>query len=616
MAGPSSGLGETFSPDLHTGTGNFSVPIALPPGRNGFQPQLSLVYSTGNGNGPFGLGWTLSVPGVTRKTAKGVPRYDDARDTFVLSGAEDLVPVAGAPAGATRYRPRTEGLFARIDHHRGAASRLLGGREPGRARQPVRHATTGCCPLAGAIPPSSPTRRPRPTSSPGSSRRRPTRSATGSSTATSGTRSPSTVHTAGIRCTCPRSGTSTTAIRPIPKFLVRVRFAYEQRPDPFSDYRSGFEVRTVRRCTRITISTQPDAEVLARTYHLVYLDQRAERPQPLPHNGVSLLSQVQVVGHDGDRSESLPPLEFAYTTFDPERRRFEPFTAPRGEVPDGSLGQADYELVDLFGNGLPSVLQMNGVARYWRNRGGLRFDPPRLMAEAPAGVHLADPGVQFVDADGDGRTDLLVTDGPRGGYFPLSGHGGWDRRGYVRYDSLPTVNLEDPTVRLVDLDGDGVTDALRTGANFELFYNDGRTGWSRVEVRPRRGSAEFPDVNFARPAGQAGRHQWRRPAGHRPGPERARSTTGRHSAAAAGVAASPCVTAPASPTSRTPTASASTRSGCTWPTSTATAWPTWSTSAPGTSPFASASPATAGASQSRCAARHRSPTSTPFALPT
>ena len=58
------GIGEKFSPDLHTGTGNFTIPIALPPGRNGFQPQLNLVYSTGNGNGPFGLGWNLSIPGV------------------------------------------------------------------------------------------------------------------------------------------------------------------------------------------------------------------------------------------------------------------------------------------------------------------------------------------------------------------------------------------------------------------------------------------------------------------------------------------------------------------------------------------------------------------------
>lgn len=108
------GLGEKFSPDLHTRTGNFKVPIALPPGRNGLQRQLNLVYSTGQGNGPFGLGWGPSVPGVACKTSKGIPRYDDAADTFILSGAEDLVPVEQL----TRYRPRTEGLFARIAHHR------------------------------------------------------------------------------------------------------------------------------------------------------------------------------------------------------------------------------------------------------------------------------------------------------------------------------------------------------------------------------------------------------------------------------------------------------------------------------------------------------------------
>ncbi len=92
------GIGEKILHDLHTGTGNFSVPIALPPGRNGFQPQLQLAYSTGNGNGPFGLGWSISVPGVSRKTSQGVPQYDDSQDIFILSGAEDLVPVAVGPA--------------------------------------------------------------------------------------------------------------------------------------------------------------------------------------------------------------------------------------------------------------------------------------------------------------------------------------------------------------------------------------------------------------------------------------------------------------------------------------------------------------------------------------
>jgi hypothetical protein len=59
-------MGETFSPDLFTGTGNFSVPIAVPPGRSGLQPSLTLGYSTGSGNGPFGLGWNMSLPGVAR----------------------------------------------------------------------------------------------------------------------------------------------------------------------------------------------------------------------------------------------------------------------------------------------------------------------------------------------------------------------------------------------------------------------------------------------------------------------------------------------------------------------------------------------------------------------
>ncbi|MBV8191105.1 MAG: hypothetical protein JO339_27955, partial [Alphaproteobacteria bacterium] len=54
------GIGEKFTPDLFTGTGNFTVPIAVPGGRGGFQPQLALTYSTGHGNGPFGLGWQLS----------------------------------------------------------------------------------------------------------------------------------------------------------------------------------------------------------------------------------------------------------------------------------------------------------------------------------------------------------------------------------------------------------------------------------------------------------------------------------------------------------------------------------------------------------------------------
>jgi hypothetical protein len=123
------GIGEKFAANPVTGTGSMSVPIATSPGRFGFGPQLSLSYDSGAGNGPFGFGWSLSLPSITRKTDKGLPRYQDAdeSDVFILSGAEDLVPEL-RPDGSPfkdqetvpgymihRYRPRIEGLFARIE---------------------------------------------------------------------------------------------------------------------------------------------------------------------------------------------------------------------------------------------------------------------------------------------------------------------------------------------------------------------------------------------------------------------------------------------------------------------------------------------------------------------
>src|SRR5688500_2869676 len=102
-------LGETFAPDPFTGSGTLAVPIGLPPGRGSVRPDLSLTYSAGHGNGLFGLGWVLSIPGVTRDSSKGIPTYGPSADIFTLSSAERLVMVHAAPDGTSLYRPRTEG---------------------------------------------------------------------------------------------------------------------------------------------------------------------------------------------------------------------------------------------------------------------------------------------------------------------------------------------------------------------------------------------------------------------------------------------------------------------------------------------------------------------------
>lgn len=127
------GIGEKLTANPATGTAGLSIPVATSPGRAGFGPSLSLAYDSSAGNGPFGLGWSLSIPSITRKTDKGIPRYlegdPETEDVFVLAGAEDLVPVyreAGdgslvldivelEHARVQRYRPRVEGLFARIE---------------------------------------------------------------------------------------------------------------------------------------------------------------------------------------------------------------------------------------------------------------------------------------------------------------------------------------------------------------------------------------------------------------------------------------------------------------------------------------------------------------------
>jgi hypothetical protein len=93
--GAISGIGEKFAANPVTGTGSMTVPLFTSPSRSGFGPQLSLTYDSGAGNGPFGFGWNLSVPSITRRTDRALPKYFDTEesDIFILSGAEDIVPV-------------------------------------------------------------------------------------------------------------------------------------------------------------------------------------------------------------------------------------------------------------------------------------------------------------------------------------------------------------------------------------------------------------------------------------------------------------------------------------------------------------------------------------------
>ncbi|MDO8969802.1 MAG: SpvB/TcaC N-terminal domain-containing protein, partial [Saprospiraceae bacterium] len=125
------GIDEKFQVNPSNGTASFSIPLPLSPNRNGFTPALSVSYNSGAGNSILGIGWGLDIPSIQRKTDKRLPRYwDDGAeaDTYMFSGAEDLVPYltqdgtqwvaeTSTENGYTvhLYRPRIEGLFARME---------------------------------------------------------------------------------------------------------------------------------------------------------------------------------------------------------------------------------------------------------------------------------------------------------------------------------------------------------------------------------------------------------------------------------------------------------------------------------------------------------------------
>ena len=107
-AGSVEGLGESFEPQLNTGTSVYSIKIALPPGRAGFAPGLTLSYNAGGGNSEFGIGWSLALPKIQRQTDKGIPTYSD-QDVFLYDG-EELARLSDQ-----FWRCENEGSFTRFE---------------------------------------------------------------------------------------------------------------------------------------------------------------------------------------------------------------------------------------------------------------------------------------------------------------------------------------------------------------------------------------------------------------------------------------------------------------------------------------------------------------------
>ncbi len=442
--GPGSieGLGESFSQESNTGAASYSVGIDVPDGVGEFAPSLALSYSSGTGNSECGLGWTIGLPTIQVSTLERLPLYDGT-DRFVLmgmgsSGAQDIVQMQSG-----YYRFRVESAFARIE-------RRADGTFEVRNRQGHRF-------RFGTAP---------------------------SATVTDGSRifawlltEQLDTHGNTIRYEWERDSTGRPYLLRIvyndfsPQTRNEIAFDWEQRPDRIDSFLSTFRITLAQRLAGIRIT---HGGLRVRRYVLAYAED----------DGMSRLERVQVVGDDD--ATASPPLSFSYAGSTANAMN----VATIANGPARALG-ATTELDDVDGDALPDLVVMDpatdgGTYSYYPNLDGTSFGPRQLMSSTPS-IWLTSGEVQLADMDGDGAADLVARvssaiDGFR--YFPA---GNATFGPAVSLSPNVSIGLDDPTVRLVDLDHDRRTDWMRidpTTGVVQVAFNLGNGQLSEIASRP------------------------------------------------------------------------------------------------------------------------------------
>ncbi|MEU6352029.1 SpvB/TcaC N-terminal domain-containing protein [Streptomyces sp. NPDC047072] len=528
-------IGEKFAADPVRGTGHLTVPIVTSAARE-LTPALALSYDSGAGNGPFGIGWQLSLPAVTRRTDLGLPRYQDAdtdvdtadADVFVLTGADDLVPMppeGDGPDGARpgyrvrRYRPRVEGDFTRVErwtrtadgdtHWRTlSADNVLNvyGRDTGSRvadpADPRRVFSWLLCETrddrgnavhyryspedAEGVDTTAPHERGRDDASREAGRYlRAVRYGNRVPLLDGAGRRPVDVPAEQLRSADwmfelvldygdhPGGAPTPTPTAPWPC-----------RADPFSTYRPAFEVRTHRLCQRVLMFHHFPGEPGVGADCLVAATSLAYRTDPGPqgvpgdsrrgHPDGSFLDAVTVsrfqrtadgTGYD---ERALPPLTLTYTRAEisAEVRRLDADSAEN--LPTG-LDETSYTWVDLDGEGLPGVLTEQGGAWYYKpSLGEGRLGPLHRLTTRPS-PGLAGSRHELTDLDGDGRLDLVRLDGEPRGYHSRTADGtGWEP--FTPFTDVSRVAPDALSIRFVDLTGDGLADLLTCDDNAVVWY--------------------------------------------------------------------------------------------------------------------------------------------------
>lgn len=518
------GMGETFTPHEFSGAAGMTIPIPASPCRD-FEPHLNLNYSSGNGNGPFGLGWELSTPEISRRTSKEIPRYTDD-DTFLYTGDGYLVPILDSTGNRKTaseaindtiydiayFQPRSQSSYDKITRYRNPTKESDTFWKITNANNVV--SIFGKNSTARIYDPKDPSKvfkwlleevyddkgnHQVYTYQKENNENLPSNIAEVNrdyQTQTYLTKV-SYGNDQSITDGSIILGQSAVPLTSI-KWHFEVVFNYGSydlvkgshpitetgswncRQDPFSDYNAGFEIRTYRLCKNILVfhnfeelSTQP---VLTTALQLTY------DKSPI----FSLLKNALHTGYQYQQSsneytsKSLPALSFDYTSFLPLESRYEPyafdsFEQTSGQVLSQGVNAPHFQLIDLYGEGIPGMLYHDDVAMYYQ---APKVTPLDANALPPFKVRYGAPqtmpfpnapiGKQHVltDVTGDGLLDLLVSTNQQAGYYGLSET--TPDKNFQAFESFPSDYLN-PLMEQQDITGDGVADVLLIQENQVRF---------------------------------------------------------------------------------------------------------------------------------------------------
>ena len=251
----------------------------------------------------------------------------------------------------------------------------------------------------------------------------------------------------------------------------RIVFHYADRLDVLRWGRCGFLVTTRQRCTHIELRLPRDPQPLLRRWTLGYAQHEL--------NGASLLTEVTLTGIDAaGLAMDAPTLSLGYTVAG--TRTLTRMQSRNPGVSPGPLqrtGQRS-ELIDWSGTGLPDLLEIaaGGRARVWPNLGTLTWGRPQTVGALP--LRDADAELALIDLDGDGMADVVRTDIPMSSYVPRT------RNGFARpvsWRRAPPNAPGDPSARFTDADADGVADLVVAEGNaLAIYYRSDPEGRSSI----------------------------------------------------------------------------------------------------------------------------------------